>query len=163
MSREADFALRMATDATLMAILTGEVWTPSGYILPPAIDRGHVAGPLGISREVTPDAFDASGYLLPCALVKQAGRIPDGIVRDYEAQITSANQRVEIWLYQDRTYTAIDAAASRIYVLFQGHRFDDSYDIYLANDIDRQRDDGALSGAPLRRLDWIVPSIMQPA
>lgn len=163
MSREADFALRMATDVPLMAILLGDVWTPSGYILPPAMEVGHIAGPLGISRGATPEAFDADGYLQPCALVKQAGEIPDGNVKDYDAQLLSINQRVEIWLYQDQGYDAIDAAASRLFVLFQGHQFDDTYEIYLANNLDRQRDNGALDGAAFRKLDWVVPSIMQPA
>lgn len=165
MSKDADFALRMATDATLKVILTGEVWTPSGYILPPAIVVAHAAGTEGISRETTPDAFDASGWLKPCALVRQAGRIPDSNVKDYDAQIVSTNQRVEVWLYEDQSggYSKIDAAAARIYVLFQGYTFDDSFEVYLANDLDRQRDEGALKGASLRRLDFVVPSILEPA
>lgn len=149
-SREDDFKARMVADvANLMLILTGGVFTSGGVGLD------------GISRDSAPDAFDADGFLQPCALVKQAGNIPDGQVVDYAAQVASANQRVEIWLYQDRGYDAIDAAAARLYTLFQGHVLTGTFEIRLANVLDRQRDEGSLSGASTARLDWQVDSIIQ--
>lgn len=159
MSREAEMALRMATDATLMAILTGEVWTPSGYILSPAIVVGHKAGLDGITREETAAAFDTDGYLKPTALVKQRANVPDGNVKDYGAQVTSTTQIVEIWLYQDRGYDQLDLAAARLYVLFYGKLLAGSFELDLVNVIDRQYDRGALKGASMIRQDWAVYSV----
>ena len=142
------FVTRMEADATLMAILTGKVWT-----------AGEV-GLEGITRETAPTAF-SGGYLLPCALVRQRGRIPTTDVVDYIEQVTSAIQIVEVWLYEDRGYTSIDAAAARLYTLFQGHIMAGTFEIRLANVIDRQRDEGSLAGASLARLDWQVDSIIE--
>lgn len=150
MSREDDFATRMKADGALMLILTGGVYT-SGAV-----------GPLGIARDTVAAAFDSNGWLKPCALVKQRGRIPTGDVVDYDEQMTSARQIVEIWLYCDQgSYSAIDSASARLYKLFQGHQFSDSFEIHLVNVIDRQRDQGALAGAFMARLDWQVDSIIQ--
>lgn len=150
MSRESDFATRIAADATLMAVLTGGVY------------QAGSAGLEGLGREATPGAFDASGFLKPCALVRQRGNVPDGNVRDGLAQVVSATQVIEIWLYCDQSagYTPIDAALARLFVLFEGYIFADSYPVELVNVIDRARDEGALSGASLARQDWAVYSIL---
>lgn len=149
MAREDDFATRMLADATLVAILTG------------GVHKASEIGGEGISRETTPTAFDATGYLEPAALVKQRGAIPTGDVYDPMSQHTSVRQIIEIWLYADPSvgYTAIDAALSRLYVLFQGYQFNDTAEIRLANLIDRERDTGALNGASLARQDWQVESV----
>lgn len=148
MSREGDFATRMLADTTLMATLTGGVYT-SGTV-----------GAEGITRDATPAAFGTGGWLMPCALVRQRGNVPTGDVVDYNDRTASARQIVEVWLYEDRAYTAIDTAAARIYTLFQGHVLGGTFEIRLANSIDRQRDQGALSGASLARLDYEVVSII---
>lgn len=148
MAREADFATRMLADSALMLILTGGVY------------QSGLVGIEGIARETTPAAF-TGGYLLPTALVAQAGNVPTLDVVDYMLQHTSARQRVQIYLYQDSPgYTAIDAAYARLYILFQGHRFSDTFEIRLANDLDRGRDTGSLAGASMRVLDWQVDSIL---
>lgn len=147
MAREDDFATRMEADATLMAILTGGVYT---------------AGELGfegITRETAAGAFDADLYLKPAALVRQRGLVPDGMVEDDVDQDTSVRQVVEVYLYQDTGYASIDLAASRLFVLFQGYQFADSFPVKLINQIDRQRDEGALKGRSLARLDWEVFSV----
>lgn len=146
MARETDFANRMEADATLMLILTGGVY-----------ESGEV-GLEGITREATPGAF-SSGYLRPCALVKQRATVPDGIIEDDIDQDTSVRQVVEIWLYDDRSFTSIDAAANRIFTLFQGWQPSDAFPVKLINWIDRQRDQGALAGASLARLDFEVFSV----
>lgn len=149
MSREGDFAARMTGDATLMAILTGGV---------------HQAGLLGverITRETVAAAFDANGYLKPCALVQQRADVPTGDVVDYIAQVTSNRQIVEIWVYQDSPgYTAIDAALARLRTLFFGYQFSDTFELRIANVLDRERDDGSLAGASMARQDWQVDSIV---
>lgn len=147
MSREGDFASRMTGDATLMAILTGGVFTSGGV----GID--------GITRGAAPSAFDANGYVKPCALVRQRGLIPDFQIEDGLAQVASAGQTVEIWLYEDKTYTAIDAALARLYVLFYGYPFADSFPCEWVFTIDRQRDTGALANASLARIDFLVRSV----
>lgn len=149
MSRESDFATRMTGDATLMAILTG------------GVHQSGAVGIEGITRETVAAAFDANGYLKPCALVAQRGDIPTGDVVDYLAQVTSNRQIVEIWVYQDApSYTAIDAALARLRTLFFGHWFSDTFEIRLANVLDRERDEGSLSGASMARQDWQVDSIV---
>jgi hypothetical protein len=148
-SREAQIAALLLADASLMAILTGGVY-PYGEL-----------SPEGITRELTPAAFDAaSGFLLPCAIVKQRGEIPTFEAGDRAGQVTSANVTVEIWLYEAITYTAIDAAKPRIYGVLQGHVLADSFDIYLANTLSRQRESGALADASMERVDYVVPFLL---
>lgn len=147
MSRESDFATRMTGDATLMAILTGGVF------------KSESIGLEGITRATATGAFDTNGYLKPCALVKQRGLIPDGQIADGISQKTSAAQVVEVWLYQDQLYTSIDSAMARLYTLFQGYQLSDTFPIEWVNTIDRQRDDGALKGKSLARMDFQVRSI----
>lgn len=150
-SRESDFATRMAADATLMATLTGGVF------------RSELVGREGITRETAAGAFDTNLYLKPCALVKQRGLVPDGAIRDEIEQDTSVRQVVEVYLYEDSGYTSIDAAISRLFVLFQGWQFagaSASFPVELVNIIDRQRDEGALKGKSLARVDFAVFSIL---
>lgn len=147
MAREDDFASRMTGDATLMVILTGGVF------------KSGTVGDEGITRETAPDAFDANGYLEPCALVVQRAAVPDNQVRDGIAQHTSTVQVVEVWLYQDSGYTQIDLAKARLYVLFEGYQFNDSLPVESVNEVGRERDDGALAGASLERVDFAVYSV----
>lgn len=146
MAREDDFATRMTGDATLMAILTGGVY------------KSGTVGLEGITRDTVPAAF-SGGYLLPSALVKQRGNVADNQVRDGIAQHTSTTQVVEIYLYQDTGYTAIDLAKARLYVLFEGYQFNDSLPVESVNEVGRERDDGALAGASLERIDFAVYSV----
>lgn len=145
-SRENAFATRMEADATLMAVLTGGVY-----------EAGEI-GVEGISRETTPAAF-SSGYLLPSALVRQRTLVPDGIVYDELEQDTSLRQVVEIWLYEDTGFTNIDLATARLFTLFQGWQPSDAFPVQLINQIDRARDEGALKGRSLARMDFEVYSI----
>lgn len=144
MSRESDFYTRMIANAPLMAILTGGVYT------------SHSIGRDGITRDSAPGAFDVNGYLKPSALVKQRGIVPDGQVMDTVAQIATARQVVEIWLYEDTGYTNIDAAREAIWRLFFGRKFSDSFAPELINVLDREIEPGQLSGASMTRLDWLV-------
>lgn len=146
MSREDDFQTLLEADGTLMAILTGGVYTKAE------------TGRDGITRDATPDAF-SSGFLVPCALVKQRGLVPDNAIRDSEEQETSAAQVVEIYIYEDSGYTNIDAAVARIKTLLVGHLFSDSFEVEWFNMIDRERDTGALQGASMARMDFSVRSI----
>lgn len=148
MSRETDFETRMEADATLMAILTGGVYA-AGSI-----------GLLGITRETTPSAFDSNGYLKPCALVRQRPLIPDLQVVDFTVQAASATQVVEIYVYEDSGYTNIDNALNRLYTLFYGYKFSDSFPVEWLGTLDRERDQGALSGASMARMEFLVPNVI---
>lgn len=148
MSREANFKTRMDADAPLLAILTGGVYV-SGSL-----------GLLGITRETTPSAFDANGYLKPCALVRQRPHIPDLQVVDFTAQVASATQVVEIYVYEDSGYTNIDSALSRLYTLFYGYQFSDSFPVEWLGTLDRERDQGALNGASMARQEWLIANVI---
>jgi hypothetical protein len=149
-SRESQIAAILQGDSSLSAILTGGIFVYGDL------------GPAGITRDSCPDCFDADGYLLPCVIVKQRGDIPTFEAGDAAKQITSANVVVEIWLYQDTTYAAIDAAKPLIYRLLQGSVLPDSFEIYLANTLSRQRDTGALQDSSMERVDYVVPFVMMP-
>lgn len=150
MSFESEVAVVLAADATLMAILTGGVHVSA------------TVGPRGITRETTPTAFDASGWLKPCALVRQRNRVPTSDVLDYDAKIESARQIVEVWLYNDQGsgYATLDTAAARVRTLLMGRQLTDSFELRLALWMDRQRDEGALNGAAIQRLDWQVDFVL---
>lgn len=148
MALEDSVVTLLETDATLMAILTGGVWS-SGKV-----------GSLGITREAAPGAFGTGGWLKPTALVRQRALVPDGAVRDGMAQQLSTVQIVEVWLYEDAGFANIDAARARIYALLEGVSVSGSFPLELVNLIDRERDAGALSGASLARMDFAVYSIM---
>jgi hypothetical protein len=149
-SRESEIAAILQGDSGLMATLSGGLYVYGDL------------GPAGITRDSTPAAFDPDGYLLPCAIVKQRGDIPTFEAGDTAGQVTSGNQVCELWLYQDTTYTAIDAAKPIIYRLLQGAVLPDSFEIYLANTLSRQRDTGALQDASMERVDYVVPFVMMP-
>lgn len=148
MSKENDFATRMTGDSTLMAILTGGVY------------KSESVGIEGITRETATGAF-SGGYLLPCALIHQRGAVPDGQISDGITPRASYGQAVEIYLYQDSGagYSAIDSAMLRLFVLFHGYSFSDSFPVEWVNTMDRLRDQGALNGAGMARMDFMVRSI----
>ncbi len=149
MAIESDIAALLAGDTALRALLSGGVYA-SGTV-----------GRLGITRKTTPDAFDADGYLKPCALVRQRALTPDGAVRDQIEQVLSAAQIVEVWLYQDTGYDAIDDAGIRVFALLEGVAVGaGTLPLELVNVIERERDAGALDGASLARLDFIVHSVL---
>lgn len=149
MSRENDFYTRMTGDATLVTTLTGGVW------------KKESTGVEGITRETAAAAFDTNGYLKPCALVKERELAPNGPLRDPMTQQASASQVVEIYLYADAGagYTAINTAKSRLYALFEGYQFSDSFEVEWVNSLPNLRDSGALKNAAMSRIDFAVYSI----
>lgn len=148
MSREADFVTRMEADATLMATLTGGVYSYASL------------GRDGLTRDAVAGAFDANGFLKPMAVVKQGANTPDNQVVDFDSQDVTAVQVVEIWLYEDEGYTNIDAAMTRLFALFFGYQFGDTWELELIGGIDRQTEQGQLLGSSMSRQDWAVHSLM---
>jgi hypothetical protein len=157
MSREDDFKARMIDDITGSPVIVAG--TPVMTTLIGGIFTKAAVGRDGITRDSAPGAFDASGYLKPCALIKQRGLVPDGGIRDGITQDISASQTVEIYIYEDSGYANIDAALERIRDLFIGHHFTSSFEVAWVNLIDRERDEGALQGASMARIDFQVRSI----
>lgn len=145
MSRETDFRSRMIADTTLMAALTGGVYT---------VDT---IGRDGISRDTAPGAFGTDGYLKPCALVRQRGLVADSQVVDQS--IASGQQVIEIYLYQDNGYSSIDTALARLFVLFNQHQFTNTFPAEWINTLDREQDSGSLKGASLARQEWLIALI----
>jgi hypothetical protein len=139
----------MEADTTLMAILTGGVWTK------------EATGVEGITRETAGTAFDTNGYLKPCALVRERDLVPDGVVRDLLAQVASATQTVEIYVYADAGagYSAIQSAKARLYHLFEGYQFADSFEVMWSNSLGNLRELGALKNAAMSRIDFVVYEI----
>ena len=148
-SRENGFAARMIADtANLMTLLTG------------GVHMAHALGIEGITPKTVPTAYDAKGYIKPCALVRARDEVADGIVRDIDAQIVSTVQVVQIHLYEHRGYTFIDPALTRLFQLFEGYEFDDSFEVqYLNQTGTPPRAEGALKGSSLARIDFAVYSI----
>lgn len=87
----------LSADAALMATLTGGL---------------HNAGEVGeISRQTTPEAFDANGEILPCGLLKLESTTPWGVYDD------SARLYLTLMLYQRVGSDTIDVARRRIFTL----------------------------------------------
>lgn len=95
----------LEADATLLSTATGGIWS---------YDE---TGRLGLSRELTPTAFDANGIIKPAVLLKSRSITPDYILADDSGQYVSAREMLEAWLYQDTGYGAINTMAQRIHVL----------------------------------------------
>jgi hypothetical protein len=49
---------------------------------------------------------------------------------------------------------------SRLFYLFFGYQFVDTWELALIGGLDRQNDTGQLSGASMARMDWQVNSLM---
>jgi hypothetical protein len=148
MALEEDFSVRMQADATLMAILTGGVYTVG------------TVGDDGIGRDNTPDAFDSFGYLKPTCLIRQRETVPTFFVSDEIALLDSASQLVELYFYQDRGYISIDSALARSYALFKGHIFTSSFAAAWSGTLERLKDNGPLNNASVARQSWTVHKII---
>jgi hypothetical protein len=110
-------------------------------------------GRLGINRNNTPSAFDATtGLLKPCALVKDRGQVPDGGVADDGTQQVSYRQIVEVWLYDDgdATRTALDSAKARIFTLLAGKYIGGALFRWADNPLDDRAPDELLDNAQLQ-------------
>ena len=106
-------------DTTLMATLTGGVY-----------------GETEISRQETPDAFDANGEIEPCALLTMEAEDPTG---PFE---TSSRAFVAVYFYARSGYSAIDTALARVYALLHRQRVsgESVWEIRHAGDVRDQRD-----------------------
>lgn len=84
----------LQSDPTLQTALTGGVYRAAE-----------------ISRQATPDAYDANMELQPCALLRQETATPWG------PHEHSARVYVTVFFYQRDGYDVIEAARARVYAL----------------------------------------------
>jgi hypothetical protein len=147
MSREAEVATYLQADDPLNAILTGGIYANSEL------------GREGITQDSCPDCYDPNGYLLPCAIVKARGDIPDTRIADEGGKVVAQSLMVEIWLYEDVSFAAIDAARARLFTIMHGHKFSGAWPAEWAFTTPPMRDEGSLSGSSMQRVDFQIRSL----
>ena len=109
-SREIEVAAFLRADATLVGMLTGGVYAESSLPEP------------GITDAVGTPAIWTGGTFHHCAVVRERMPVPDYLIQDEAAQLTSQAQNIEIYVYS-RVAANLETAHDRIYVLMQEHRF----------------------------------------
>ncbi len=118
----------LEADATLLATATGGVWD---------FDE---TGRLGLSRTVTPAAFDSNGRIKPCVLLKLRSSTPDSHLRDDAGQYSSTVDMLEVWFYQDAGYDSIETMRNRVYALLHAKQLTGAFAVHWAGDVRGQRD-----------------------
>lgn len=122
-SRVAAIKAVLEADATLLATATGGIfdWDETGR--------------QGLSRTATPGAFDSNQVIKPTVLVKLRSAVPDGQLADDASQYVSLREVIEIWLYADNSYSAIETMRDRVYVLLHGKQIDGSFVVRWVGDV----------------------------
>lgn len=155
MSRETEFKAIMIADSTLMAILTGNVYT---------MEEVGVEGIRRGEASPTNDAFDPdTGILRPCAVVVQGNLVPFGGLRDLKEKTMSTSQDISIYFYEFRGHAEIAAAKDRTYFLFEGERISSSFEISLINETDFFPDMGPTKNSTVMVQSWQVIAIRRPS
>lgn len=107
MTVQADIAAVLQASASLLAVLTGGVYT-----------QDNVSE---ISRQTTAAAFDTNNELKPCALVTEGTEIPRGGI-DHTGQGVSVQTPVNIYFYEREGYGNIAAAMALTFTLLNGKK-----------------------------------------
>lgn len=162
-TREQQFKEAMLADATLVALLTGGIYTDEEIGIE-GLHRGDI-DPSSSNYSLTAAAFDERGELLPCAVIRQGGVMPYGNTQNPSQQISGTAQRVEVFFYQNRRYTVVDAARERNYFVLQGKRLSSpgSYPITWMADSPYYYDVGPVANSVTTKQDWMVVSMRKPA
>lgn len=137
----------LEADATLLATATGGVWDYD------ETDRQ------GINRTTAPAAFDANKVIKPCVLLVLRSATPDRALEDYDRQVASVREVVEVWLYQDKGYTAIETMGLRIYALLHLKTLPGTFQVSWQGFIRAGRDIGI--DANLERNDYLAVTMRQ--
>lgn len=102
----------LEADATLLATATGGVYD---------FDE---TGRMGIGRTNTSAAFEQTTEIIkPCVLVKTRAPVADYILADDANQMVSFTEALEVWLYEDSGFAAIEAMKPRIFALLHARQF----------------------------------------
>ncbi len=114
-----DIKDRLEEDSELMALLTGGIHNDVEEI----------------SRQNTPDAFDANNEIRPCALIKIGTEIP---LRGY---LTSVQTPVTIYFYERSGYETIETAMGFVYADLNEQKIGGNvWNIEFDNAVYQQRD-----------------------
>lgn len=154
MSKESDMVALLQADATLMALLTGGIYTDEEL------------GIQGFRRD--PDspafaAFDANGSLLPCAVVRQDAEIPLPAVRMPVQKMSGMNQKLEIFFYEARGRDAIVQAKARTHALLEGTRLPGTFPLMWMGDTSIFYDVGPVANSTGLRQEWRCVQLKRPA
>lgn len=151
MSMETEIAQLMRNDNTLIGILTGGVWTD------------EEVGVEGLRRgedSYTNAAFDPNtGILLPCAVVRERGIDEYGDIRAEKGKVTGTSQVAEIYYYQFRGHSLIDAAKLRAYYVLEAERLSFGYPIRWGGDSPHLPDVGPVQNSTTVRQVWQLISV----
>lgn len=101
----------LEADATLLALATGGIydWDETGRM---GINRSNTA---------TSAAF-SSGIIQPCILLRLSVSTPIGEIADDVAKVTGARDVIQVWAYQDSSFSTITSMLDRVYTLLQGQQ-----------------------------------------
>lgn len=113
----------------------------------------------GITRETTPEAYDADGYLLPIIVVKTRAPLPDNRIFDQRERLTATNQVLELWVYEDIGYVNITQILDFVFNALHCHKFPDYYPMQWAYTSPSLKDDGSLKGCSCIRIDFATKRI----
>lgn len=153
MSRESEVKDVLTANATLMALLTGGIYT------------SEEVGVEGVRRGVdapTNAAFDENGNLKPCAVVVERGLVPFGQWRDLKEKITPTSQMVGIFFYQFRGHSEVALAKNITYTILEGIRLPASYELSWSFETAPLYDMGPVKNSTVLRQDWQVVSLRRP-
>lgn len=99
------------------------------------LSGGVYSGVEEISRQLTPNAFDANGEIQPCALVKLGVEIPTG------PYVRGAQCPVIIYFYERQGYENIDEAMALVFdQLNETQTGDHVWNLQFSNSVYNQRD-----------------------
>lgn len=152
MSREQQVKDILVNDPTIMALLTGGVYTEQEVGIE-GIRRGDNS-PSGA-------AYDSSGRLLGCALIREGGVIPFNSIRSISDRFAAITQTVSIYFYEMRGMDIVKPASERSYELLEGAQLPPSYPIWMEAETPPIPDDGPMMNSTVLRQDWIIVSIRQ--
>lgn len=154
MSREQQVANLLKTNAPLVALMTGGIYSDQEVGIE-GIHRGE--------DSTTAAAFDENGYLKPCILVRQEGRIPYSDVRNLKDKFVATNQMVRVFFYQFRGHNVSEVAKEMVYGVLEGHKFSDAYPLWFEFETAYFYSAGPVANATVCRQDWNCVSIRSAA
>ena len=126
----------------LMALATGGIYPYTSL------------GLQGISRETTPEAFDADGYLQPTIVVKTRAPLPDNRISDVREKLLAQVQVLELWVYEEDGYVNINLILEFCFNALHGHIFPGFVPIVWLYTSPSLKDDAALKGSSFIRVDF---------
>jgi hypothetical protein len=154
MTKEQDLANLLLADSTLMALLTGGVYTD---------EELGIQGMRRGDDSPTENAFDADGVLKPCAVVRQGAETAYGGIRSVKDQITGMTQPIEVYFYEDRGRDVIIAAKQRAYELLENRRLPASYPLIWVGDTPPFYDVGPVANSTTIRQSWRCVFLKRPS